>query len=132
MRSGLRTPIEAIPTPDLAVPYDAPKQVNTMAAVQPMAPKNGYVHDVSDTNRLQNRAAKMVDILDTTATPTKFQRRRVDDRDDDLYPVACRMIGRTAYTGLRRVMLAINDHIRAPGILIPNVCITTTKVTGAT
>lgn len=32
-----------IPTPDLAVPYAAPKQVNTMAAVHPMAPKNGYV-----------------------------------------------------------------------------------------
>lgn len=31
----------AIPTPDLAVPYEAPKQVKTMAAVQPMAPKKG-------------------------------------------------------------------------------------------
>jgi len=31
----------AIPTPDLAVPYEAPKQVNTMDAVQPMAPKKG-------------------------------------------------------------------------------------------
>lgn len=31
----------AIPTPDLAVPYEAPRQVKTMAAVQPMAPKNG-------------------------------------------------------------------------------------------
>ena len=30
-----------IPTPDLAVPYAAPKQVNTMADVQPMAPKKG-------------------------------------------------------------------------------------------
>jgi hypothetical protein len=30
-----------IPTPDLAVPYEAPIQVKTMAAVQPMAPKNG-------------------------------------------------------------------------------------------
>jgi hypothetical protein len=42
MRSGLRTPIAEIPTPDLAVPYAAPKHVNTMAAVQPMVPKNGY------------------------------------------------------------------------------------------
>lgn len=31
-----------IPTPDFAVPYAAPKQVKTMADVQPMAPKNGY------------------------------------------------------------------------------------------
>jgi len=32
----------AMPTPDLAVPYEAPKQVKTMAEVQPMAPKKGY------------------------------------------------------------------------------------------
>lgn len=31
----------AIPTPDFAVPYEAPRQVKTMAAVQPMAPKKG-------------------------------------------------------------------------------------------
>lgn len=31
-----------IPTPDFAVPYAAPKQVKTMAEVQPMAPKKGY------------------------------------------------------------------------------------------
>lgn len=42
MRSGRRTPMAAIPTPDLAVPYEAPRQVKTMAAVQPMAPKKGY------------------------------------------------------------------------------------------
>lgn len=30
-----------IPTPDLAVPYAAPKHVKTMADVQPIAPKNG-------------------------------------------------------------------------------------------
>lgn len=30
-----------IPTPDLAVPYAAPKQVKTIADVQPMAPKKG-------------------------------------------------------------------------------------------
>lgn len=42
IRSGRRTPIAAIPTPDLAVPYDAPRHVKTMAAVQPMAPKKGY------------------------------------------------------------------------------------------
>lgn len=34
-----------IPTPDFAVPYAAPKQVNTMADVQPIAPKNGYSID---------------------------------------------------------------------------------------
>lgn len=31
----------AMPTPDLAVPYEAPRQVKTMAQVQPMAPKKG-------------------------------------------------------------------------------------------
>ena len=30
-----------MPTPDLAVPYAAPKQVKTMADVQPIAPKKG-------------------------------------------------------------------------------------------
>jgi hypothetical protein len=42
IRSGRRTPMAEIPTPDFAVPYAAPKQVNTMADVQPIAPKNGY------------------------------------------------------------------------------------------
>jgi hypothetical protein len=42
MRSGLKTPIAEIPTPDFAVPYAAPKQVKTIADVQPMAPKKGY------------------------------------------------------------------------------------------
>jgi hypothetical protein len=42
MRSGLKTPIAEIPTPDFAVPYAAPKQVKTMAEVQPIAPKKGY------------------------------------------------------------------------------------------
>lgn len=40
-KSGLNTQVAQIPTPDLAVPYEAPKQVNTMAAAQPMEPKNG-------------------------------------------------------------------------------------------
>lgn len=31
-----------MPTPDFAVPYAAPKQVKTMAEVQPMAPKKGW------------------------------------------------------------------------------------------
>jgi hypothetical protein len=43
MRSGLKTPIAEIPTPDFAVPYAAPKHVKTMAAVHPIVPKNGYV-----------------------------------------------------------------------------------------
>jgi hypothetical protein len=50
IRSGRRTPIDAIPTPDLAVPYAAPKptlldfhqgervQVKTIADVHPIAP----------------------------------------------------------------------------------------------
>jgi hypothetical protein len=42
IKSGRRTPIAEIPTPDFAVPYAAPKHVNTIAEVQPMAPKNGY------------------------------------------------------------------------------------------
>ena len=41
IKSGRRTPIAEIPTPDLAVPYAAPKQVKTMAEVHPIAPKNG-------------------------------------------------------------------------------------------
>lgn len=47
IRSGLRTPIAEIPTPDLAVPYAAPKHVNTMAAVQPIVPKNGCMTHLS-------------------------------------------------------------------------------------
>jgi hypothetical protein len=47
IRSGRRTPIAEIPTPDFAVPYAAPKQVKTMADVQPMAPKKGYTMSVS-------------------------------------------------------------------------------------
>jgi hypothetical protein len=30
-----------MPIPDFAVPYEAPKHVNTMAEVQPIVPKNG-------------------------------------------------------------------------------------------
>lgn len=36
-----------IPTPAFAVPYAAPKQVKTMAEVQPIAPKNGCETSVS-------------------------------------------------------------------------------------
>ena len=39
--SGLSTPEATMPTPDFAVPYAAPKQVKTMAAVHPIAPKKG-------------------------------------------------------------------------------------------
>jgi hypothetical protein len=42
-RSGLKTEVAQIPTPDFAVPYEAPKQVKTIAEVQPMAPKNGFL-----------------------------------------------------------------------------------------
>ena len=41
IKSGRRTPIAEIPTPALAVPYAAPKQANTIAEVQPIAPKKG-------------------------------------------------------------------------------------------
>jgi hypothetical protein len=41
-RSGLKTEVAQIPTPDFAVPYEAPKHVKTIAEVQPMAPKNGF------------------------------------------------------------------------------------------
>lgn len=52
MRSGRRTPIDEIPTPAFAVPYAAPKHVNTMALVQPIAPKKGYIHRVSSVFHL--------------------------------------------------------------------------------
>merc|ERR1719424_2122534 len=37
--SGRMTPMEAMPTPDLAVPYAAPKFAKTIADVTPMKPK---------------------------------------------------------------------------------------------
>lgn len=43
IKSGLRTPIAEIPTPDFAVPYAAPKHVKTMAEVHPITPKKGYI-----------------------------------------------------------------------------------------
>jgi hypothetical protein len=43
IKSGRRTPMAEIPTPDFAVPYAAPKHVKTMADVQPIAPKKGYI-----------------------------------------------------------------------------------------
>ena len=39
--SGRITPMLAIPTPDLAVPYAAPMFANTNALAAPMKPKNG-------------------------------------------------------------------------------------------
>ena len=41
-RSGRRILEAMIPMLDLAMPYEAPKQVNTIAAAQPMAPKNDW------------------------------------------------------------------------------------------
>ena len=58
IKSGLSTPIAEIPTPDFAVPYAAPKQVKTMAEVQPMAPKKGYTRSVSHTAWLHGRRCK--------------------------------------------------------------------------
>lgn len=40
-KSGLNTQVAQIPTPDLAVPYEAPKEVKTMAAAHPIEPKKG-------------------------------------------------------------------------------------------
>ena len=37
---GLNTPMEAMPTPDLAVPYADPRFANTSDATTPMKPKN--------------------------------------------------------------------------------------------
>jgi len=37
---GCIIPIDAIPTPALAVPYEAPRLANTRAAVTPIKPKN--------------------------------------------------------------------------------------------
>lgn len=42
INSGLKTPMLQIPTPDLAVPYEAPKLEKTRAAVTPINPKNVY------------------------------------------------------------------------------------------
>ena len=38
--SGFKTPIDDIPTPDLAVPIAAPKFANTSADDTPIKPKN--------------------------------------------------------------------------------------------
>eukprot|EP00527_Entomoneis_sp_CCMP2396_P003568 CAMPEP_0198151384 /NCGR_PEP_ID=MMETSP1443-20131203/55513_1 /TAXON_ID=186043 /ORGANISM="Entomoneis sp., Strain CCMP2396" /LENGTH=68 /DNA_ID=CAMNT_0043817029 /DNA_START=157 /DNA_END=363 /DNA_ORIENTATION=- len=40
-KPGFMTPMEEIPTPDLAVPYAAPMLAKTKAAVTPIKPKNG-------------------------------------------------------------------------------------------
>ena len=40
MSSGLSTPMLAIPTPLLAVPYEAPRLANTSADAIPIYPKN--------------------------------------------------------------------------------------------
>lgn len=42
IRSGRRILEDIIPMLDLAIPYEAPKQVKTMAAAQPIAPKNDW------------------------------------------------------------------------------------------
>ena len=39
INSGFKTPILAIPTPLLAVPYEAPRLAKTRAAAIPMYPK---------------------------------------------------------------------------------------------
>lgn len=41
MLSGLNTPAAMIPIPDFAIPYDAPKLEDTIAATTPRAPKKG-------------------------------------------------------------------------------------------
>jgi hypothetical protein len=46
--------MEQMPTPDLAVPYAAPKHVKTMADVQPMAPKNGCSVSVMEVQLLRS------------------------------------------------------------------------------
>lgn len=40
--SGRIMPLAMMPTLDLAMPYDAPKLVNTIEMATPMAPKKGY------------------------------------------------------------------------------------------
>ena len=40
--SGFKTPMLQIPTPDLAVPYEAPKLQKTRAEVTPIKPKKVY------------------------------------------------------------------------------------------
>ena len=58
MRSGLKTPMAEIPTPDLAVPYAAPKQVKTIADVQPMAPKKGCEKESARFRKAKDDDAK--------------------------------------------------------------------------
>lgn len=41
IRSGRRILDDMMPILDFAMPYEAPKEVKTMAAAQPMAPKKG-------------------------------------------------------------------------------------------
>ena len=62
--------MEQTPTPALAVPYAAPKQVKTIAEVQPSAPKKGCDEDVSfSSNRpgeMTRRGGVMGDSLNVT------------------------------------------------------------------
>jgi hypothetical protein len=40
--SGCSTDADMIPMDDLAIPYEAPKELKIMAAAAPMAPKKGW------------------------------------------------------------------------------------------
>ena len=58
--SGRITPMDAMPTPDFAVPYAAPMQLNTSALVAPMKPKNGATSSLDDiaARRVSAESAK--------------------------------------------------------------------------
>ena len=71
IKSGRKTPMAEIPTPDFAVPYAAPKQVKTMADVQPITPKNGYMRRISGmfvVKRLQLRPPDGPDMVGENGT----------------------------------------------------------------
>lgn len=69
----------AIPTPDLAVPYEAPRQVKTMDAVQPIAPKKGYMSMVSmgdDGFSVRCRVARVLGSIDGELGRWQCRKRR--------------------------------------------------------
>lgn len=88
IRSGLRTPIAEIPTPALAVPYAAPKQVKTMADMQPIAPKNGCCRGSAQI--LPSRAVRLRPHVVAELLPT---RRAIDRGREDGARDVLKLIG---------------------------------------
>merc|ERR1719236_126180 len=66
-KSGRITPMEEIPTPDLAVPYAAPRFAKTIAEVTPMKPKKD--EDGSHAARMLDAAKSGIAQLGTNEFP---------------------------------------------------------------